>query len=497
MVGRYLLRDLLLRDQTVVVIGRGRGPITGEDRIEALLQDWEQRLQRRLLRPVFIEGQLTEPGLGIRPDSNQRMVLEATDVVLHCAASLRFEEDQAGEEPIRTNLTGTKHVIDFAEAWGIPHFHHISTAYVCGCRTGTVRENELDAGQSFHNIYEHSKFQAEQLLAATGHFQSKTIYRPSIIVGDSLTGFTSTFHTVYSILKFVRALPDEHARNLAWIFQRLNLKGDERKNLVPVDWVSQTICDILDRPTAWGQTFHLTNPQPPKVSELSAAIEAAIEQQAAAWEAMALPVSIADAQAAYQSHIEVYRGYLADDPTFDTTQLDRCLPARPIPTLDAASLIRTMAYAIEHRFRDPTPPIPRKLAETAIRKKLNHLQEVSAKARRRPAKGAVWSLRLAGPGGGVWNFPLGMGEQASIGRPWCYATSDTWQELAVDKWTLEESLRLGRLLLSGKPTELRQMREELRLLLDDFRGLEEATIDQADLPDVVPMPRQLGGQRLA
>ena len=280
MVGRYLLRDLLLRDQTVVVIGRGRGPITGEDRIEALLQDWEQRLQRRLLRPVFIEGQLTEPGLGIRPDSNQRMVLEATDVVLHCAASLRFEEDQAGEEPIRTNLTGTKHVIDFAEAWGIPHFHHISTAYVCGCRTGTVRENELDAGQSFHNIYEHSKFQAEQLLAATGHFQSKTIYRPSIIVGDSLTGFTSTFHTVYSILKFVRALPDEHARNLAWIFQRLNLKGDERKNLVPVDWVSQTICDILDRPTAWGQTFHLTNPQPPKVSELSAAIEAAIVEAA-------------------------------------------------------------------------------------------------------------------------------------------------------------------------------------------------------------------------
>ncbi|MFN9917356.1 MAG: SDR family oxidoreductase, partial [Pirellulaceae bacterium] len=206
-------------------------------------------------------------------------------------------------------------------------------------------------------IYEHSKFQAEQLVAATGHFQSKTIYRPSIIVGDSKTGFTSTFHTVYSILKFVRALPDEHARNLAWIFQRLNLKGDERKNLVPVDWVSQIICDILDRPTAWGQTFHLTNPQPPRVSELSSAIEAAIEQQSAAWEAMALPVSIADAQAAYQSHIEVYRGYLADDPTFDTTQLDRHLPNRRQPGLDATSLLRTMAYAIEHRFRDPTPPI--------------------------------------------------------------------------------------------------------------------------------------------
>ncbi|MFN9915714.1 MAG: SDR family oxidoreductase, partial [Pirellulaceae bacterium] len=70
LVGRYLLRDLLLRDQKVIVIGRGRGPITGEDRIEALLQDWEQRLGRRLLRPVFIEGHLTEPGLGIQPDSN-------------------------------------------------------------------------------------------------------------------------------------------------------------------------------------------------------------------------------------------------------------------------------------------------------------------------------------------------------------------------------------------------------------------------------------------
>ncbi len=290
----------------------------GYDRIEAIIQDWEQKLGRRLLRPTTIEADINEPGLGLSA-TNQNYRLRQCGLVVHCAASLRFEEDTAGEEPVRTNLTGTRHVLEFAQEAGIPHFHHVSTAYVCGQREGRISESDLDCGQVFHNIYEQTKFQAEQLIAEADGFETKTVYRPSIIVGDSESGFSSTFHTVYSILRFLRALPDNHAANLDWIFRRLHLSGTEGKNLVPVDWVSQVMSRIIERPSAWNRTFHLTHPQPTTVDRLSDAIAESVEREWSAWEAMALPASLVDAQVAYQNHVDVYRGYLADDPDLART----------------------------------------------------------------------------------------------------------------------------------------------------------------------------------
>ncbi len=500
-VGRYFLRDLLLRGHRILVASRQRGPVSGKDRIEAIIQDWETRTGRRLLRPRCIEANICSPGLEIHCNKINKALLAEVDAVIHCAASLRFEEDEAGEEPLRTNLSGTRNVIAFAQDWGIPHFHHVSTAYVCGQRQGLILESELDRGQSFHNIYEQSKFQAEQVVRSSSGFESKTIYRPSIVIGDSTTGFSSTFHTVYSILRFLRALPESNATSLDWIFQRLQLSGYEGKNLVPVDWVSRTTIELLDRPDAWGHTYHLTNPSPLTVNQLSDAITEAIATKRKDWDAMALPPSIVDAQAAYQMHVDAYRGYLADDPTFDTDQLRRMLPNWIDPIIEHSSLVRTLSFAIEHRFRDPTVPIPRNIDDGVTQTTLDQAWHAESSFTSTKIDRAVhWSLRISGLGGGIWTFGKSKVEDAEVhADAWAHLTSDTWKGLLNKEVSLEQSIRSGQLLIVGSVDDHFAIREQLERLIDWSIANRESpeSSDENGSPKVIPIHQPNGGRRFA
>lgn len=519
LVGRYLMKDLLVDGHPLVVFARGRGPLTGEDRIEAILQDWESRLGRRLSRPHVIEADINhrdelETCLG----GNERKIIRSVQTVVHSAASLRFEVDEAGEEPLRTNLYGTSNVVNFAQTWQIPNFHYVSTAYVCGKRAGVIQENELDCEQTFHNIYEQSKFQAEQFVREASSFETKTIYRPSIIVGDSENGFSSTFHTIYSIIRFLRALPDEKASNLDWIFERLGLTGDEGKNLVTVDWVSRAMASILSKPSAWNQTYHLTNANPTKVNRISAAISEAIAKEQSHWSAMALPTSITDAQLAYQTHVDVYRGYLANDPVFDRSQLHAQLECEEAPELGPDRLALILGYAIRNRFRDITPALPRKRVLASLR---HVLTDCACQLDQQPdsshsgatvsfsdkldsqssdPKLSVWSLQIVGPGGGCWYFPECEVDQPSELAGWVRTTTESWNALLKRSESIDELVSNSKLMIGGNADFLVGARKSLAELIEQC--LERSAsltkgVEDTEKPSVVPMHPKLGGRRLA
>ena len=59
----------------------------------------------------------------------------------------------------------------------------------------------------FHNTYEQTKAEAEALVqkAIAEHGLRATLFRPSIIVGDSRTGETSSFKVMYWPLKIFHA----------------------------------------------------------------------------------------------------------------------------------------------------------------------------------------------------------------------------------------------------------------------------------------------------
>ncbi len=65
----------------------------------------------------------------------------------------------------RVNVGGTRTVIELArDAGRLARVVHWSTAMVSGDRHGTIYEEDLDAGQHFHNAYERTKYEAEQLV---------------------------------------------------------------------------------------------------------------------------------------------------------------------------------------------------------------------------------------------------------------------------------------------------------------------------------------------
>ena len=108
---------------------------------------------------------------------------------------------------MRTNVGGTAALLDLCRRIGLPRFHLVSTAFVCGRCRGRICEEDLDLGQEFHNPYEQSKFEAERLVRQADGIEP-TIYRPAVIVGDSRTGQTSTFTGLYRVLEMAVRLAE-------------------------------------------------------------------------------------------------------------------------------------------------------------------------------------------------------------------------------------------------------------------------------------------------
>ena len=194
-----------------------------------------------LLRAVA--GDIEQPGLGLDPQTSERLAREVT-TVLHCAASVSF--DMGLPESRRVNVEGTRHVVELAERCdALERLTYISTAYVSGEPKGVFREDQLDVGQRFRNSYEESKFEAEQMLRERAAGLPLQVLRPSIIVGDSRTGRTSTFNVLYGPLKALArgGIPAIPARRSSPV------------DIVPVDYVADRAVELAT--SGPDGTFHL------------------------------------------------------------------------------------------------------------------------------------------------------------------------------------------------------------------------------------------------
>ncbi len=224
----------------------------------------------------IFEGDITSEGLGLGEDVYKKLCSEV-DEVFHCAAATHFENQRAGEL-MMVNVNGTENLLRFANSAKQKRFHYISTAYVAGKREGVIFEDELDEEPQFNNEYEKSKFVAEQMVVqyAKDNAIPYTIYRPSIIVGDSRTGFTCKFDNLYLFSKVLLNIKNDYVNR-----QRqdstdqdgnvtIRVPGDPnaRVNLVPIDYVADTIVAISRKREAIGKILHIANPNPPVLNEL-------------------------------------------------------------------------------------------------------------------------------------------------------------------------------------------------------------------------------------
>ena len=143
------------------------------------------------------------PDCGLNDADRQQLCTETTRVI-HCAATVRF--DHTLEEARHMNVDGTRKMLDFAASMhSLKSFIYVGTAYVAGEREGLILESELNVGQRYRNTYEQTKAEAEALVRSRQGSLPSVILRPSIIVGDSETGVTSSFKMLYWPLKIYSA----------------------------------------------------------------------------------------------------------------------------------------------------------------------------------------------------------------------------------------------------------------------------------------------------
>jgi thioester reductase-like protein len=359
LLGSYLVRDLLLDGQPLAVVVRRSRRESPEARIERIVSDWETELGKRLPRPRVLAGDLTAPCCGLS-DADLGWVARHCSALLHNAASLSFRGSDRAAEPWLSNVTGTANMLDLVRVTDIEHLHHVSTAYVCGLRSGTVAEDDLDVGQDFGNDYERSKVEAETMIRAAAGPASVTVYRPSIIVGDSHTGFTSTYHGLFAVLRLGHTLLTKVAlgsTSCSAILRLLGVAPSNSKNFVPVDWVSAVIAHGVQKPEARGRTFHVTHPEPVSNVAFGAVVQEAVERYSKA--ASPDDPELCDEQwfaDNLSAQLDVYRSYFRNDPTFDRANTEAIAGHIPCPPLDHPRLMRMAKFAIDQDFgRAPRP----------------------------------------------------------------------------------------------------------------------------------------------
>lgn len=461
-IGAYLLCDLLRAQMPVAVLVRGSSKATATQRIERQLCQMEKRVGRHLLRPVILEGDLCQPELGLSP-TQQSWITKHCSRVLHSAASLSFApaDQHPDNEPFRTNVQGTQHLLQLCRTANIREFHYVSTAYSCGLHSGTVTETLHSDDQNFANDYERSKAQAERELSSSVDLDSLTIYRPSIVVDPSTGASRQTDQAIskafstYQLLSSRFGLPEPGA----WL-KNLTLTGTERKNIVSAQWVARMVVQILRQTRLHGSIYHLTSEAGTTVRTLEDGFRAAVvghansgsHQKKSPAQSAAVDRSMLDKLAA--PYVATFLPYFRDDPTFDQTNFQTTLEACRETPCPAVGVDEICAIATAQL----TPPPQRTVTNnaeatkgTALWQNIRQRMNSSAKpASNNPGQQA--GLMLTGPGGGQWTLcwdtqtiNLQPGIHADITRR-LYMSVATLERLLQQKTSVAKASSEGRLL---------------------------------------------------
>ncbi len=209
-LGPHLLAEVLESEAVdcVLVIVR---PGAHHDPIERL-RDTIRRFAAGTGRPqlrlpegrlVPIAGDVRRDDLGIDRELFNQVTREV-DVVIHAAANTRFTAPYI--DLYDANVLGTGRILRLASRCkGLRQLLLVSTTCVAGTRRGAIAERIEVEAPGFTNGYEQTKWQAEQLAAATD--LPVRIARLSTCLGDGNTGFVHRFGAIHFALHwFMRGL---------------------------------------------------------------------------------------------------------------------------------------------------------------------------------------------------------------------------------------------------------------------------------------------------
>lgn len=257
-------------------------------------------------------------------DITSRISADPDDVVEIWHLAAVYDLSVPESVGLAVNVDGTKHVLDFAERCGaLERLHYVSTCYVSGHYEGRFREDDLEVGQSFNNFYESTKYLAE-VEVRKRRALPVTIYRPSVVVGDSRSGATQKFDGPYFVIQWILRQP----RGMS-LLPVVGRPAKYRFNVVPCDFLIEAIDYLAANPSSLGRCYQLADPAPLTVDETIDAIAGATGHRV-----VRVPLTAAMAKGAIDYVPGVYRlmripspavDYFVHPTEYDTTHATRDL----------------------------------------------------------------------------------------------------------------------------------------------------------------------------
>ena len=313
--------------------------VRARDPQDAQLRLW-RALQLHLGFPLFFEflqtkvrvfvGDLTSPGFGLGRDDYDRLV-HTTDSVIHCAASLNRKSEKSC---LNVNLRGTLEVLTLARHaehyHGLRRFSQVSTVAVAGKRSNEVvtEDHSIDWDRSDYDPYARTKKFCEHMTQVLLPDTPKTIFRPSIVLGDSRRPETTQFDMVKAFV-FLAGLP------------ALPFRPSDRVDIVNVDFVADAIATLHQKEQPKYDAYHLSSGNSSETfRKLTSALAAAQQKRPPVFlpfteKAFASSVNLLSNRKSPLGYgaalLKVFMPYLVWNTVFDNTRVTSELGRKPVP----------------------------------------------------------------------------------------------------------------------------------------------------------------------
>lgn len=311
---------------------------------------------------IFL-GELTSPRLGIK-DSEYPELVRTTDSIIHCAASLNRKSEK---NCLNVNLRGTLQVIELAmharDNHGLRRFSHVSTVAVAGQRQNEIVEEDsaIDWDRSDYDPYARTKKFCEHMIEELLPDVPLTIFRPSIVLGDSRRTETNQFDMVRAFV-FLASLPV------------LPFRPSDRVDIVPVDYVANAISRLHLKEKPEHHIYHLSSGRDSEIySELTAALASAQGKRAPMFapslerstKGMVNLLSGRLGKAGkLATLLKVFLPYLTWNTVFDNSRVVNEMGCRPAPF--SKYCFALLKFSREHHFSYPYKEWPRDASGTNV-----------------------------------------------------------------------------------------------------------------------------------
>lgn len=263
-LGSLMVVEILKKGDKVVLFGRGKNGLSFRERIDDIISKIYPAYPKENIQTI--ETDLQKDNLGLE-DKEIFKLKNRVSGFWHLAANLSFKSKYK-EDVLETNVNGLKKMLSVVEKIDSP-FYFVSTAYVCGRKTGIFYEDDRGKPKIFNNAYEESKYIAEKVLRKWSQDNGREyiIFRPSILISRSLKqlSYFGFYNVVNALHKWSKKI-DKFKIKPFFLFpyyQKAIL------NLMPVETAIDWMLEIAADEKAINKTYHITNPNPFPIKDVA------------------------------------------------------------------------------------------------------------------------------------------------------------------------------------------------------------------------------------